>query len=308
MTLTGQNRNSILELDSGHSRPLRDVDTIIHGPESQSSGYWIEEHSPNEARLRNVCLMSNAAVLNLDGIIELEWSRGTETVNRRIRPGQLSILPANDPYSVHIKSSGRSVFVMMDEKITSLAALEQGCPGEMKPNWAHGVDDPFLRELILELMNEHTLGAEKNFGYIESLIHSLAAQLIRRYSSDRLLPAFSNSGGLSPSTLKKAIGFIHENLQNDISIGALAEVVGLSTAHFARMFKNSTDMSPHQYILLCRINKAKKLLMNRSLSLAQISASTGFCDQSHFTRSFQKIMKTTPSCYAKSLRSSNKVS
>lgn len=306
MTTPGQNRNSLLELDSGQSRPLSDRNTIVHNPENQLSGYWIEEHSPSEAHLRNVCLMSNAAVLNLDGIIELEWSRGTESVTRRIRPGQLSILPANDPYSVHIKSTGRSVFVMMDEKITSLAALEQGCPGEMKPNWAHGVDDPFLRELILELMNEHAQGGEKNFGYIESLIHSLAAQMIRRYSSDRLLPTFSNSGGLSPSTLKKAIGFIHEHLQDDISIGNLADVVGLSTAHFARMFKSSTNMSPHQYILLCRINKAKKLLMNRSLSLAQISSSTGFCDQSHFTRSFQKIMKTTPSSYAKSFRSSER--
>ncbi len=294
-------RPTILELDSGRIRPIA-VQNSQKFPDSLSTaGFSIEQLDPDELSFTNISLTANTVCLNMDGDIEMEWIKGDQRVCKTIRPGQITIMTANDPYSIKVRSSGRRLFISIDEKILACAAMDQGYSGEMQPEWTLGADDPFVRELMLEILRETSEVADTNMGYVEAMIHTLAVHIIRRYSQDQLSrPPAAN--GLNPSALRKVVHFIHDNLHGELSIARLADQANLSTAHFARMFKNSTGMSPHQYILLCRINRAKQLLMNRQMSLAEISASTGFCDQSHFTRSFQKIVKTTPSSYARSFR------
>lgn len=291
----------ILELDSGRRRPISSNNIVYFAQDKGSPGFMIEEHHPNEIDLQNITLLNNAVCLSLDGQAHLDWSQGINRIQKNIRPGQISILVANDPHSVRFKSTGRVLVISLDEKLLSYVALEQGYSGEMQPRWTLGTGDAFIRELMIEVLHEYTTSEEHNFAYIESLVTALAAHVIRRYSHDRLR-ATNPAQGLGPAILKKTVHFIHENLSEDISITRLAGEVELSTAHFARMFKNSTGLSPHQYVLLCRINRSKQLLMDRKLTLAEIAAKTGFCDQSHFTRSFQKLVHTTPSSYARSFR------
>ena len=77
----------------------------------------------------------------------------------------------------------------------------------------------------------------------------------------------------------------------------LAREAGVSAFHFARLFKQSTGNSPHQYLLQRRLDRAKTMLRQAQMSLAEISASTGFADQSHFTKVFRRFTGVTPSEY-----------
>ena len=106
--------------------------------------------------------------------------------------------------------------------------------------------------------------------------------------------AASQIGGLSPGHLRRACDFIAENLAQDICLDDLAELTGLTVKHFARAFKQSTGLPPHQYLIAQRIEAAKRCLTDGKASLADIALACGFADQSHFTASFRKAVGVPP--------------
>ena len=73
-------------------------------------------------------------------------------------------------------------------------------------------------------------------------------------------------------------------------------------AHFARLFKIAAGLAPHQYVIRCRIEEAKRLLAKTQDALSDIGLQVGCADQSHFTRHFRRIMNTTPANYASATR------
>jgi len=91
-----------------------------------------------------------------------------------------------------------------------------------------------------------------------------------------------------------AIEYIEDHLDSEIALEDLAATVHLSAYHFARLFKASTGLPPHQYVIARRIERAKQLLRDDDLSLAQVAARVGFWDQGHFTRHFKRLVGVTP--------------
>ena len=104
----------------------------------------------------------------------------------------------------------------------------------------------------------------------------------------------SLAGGLSPRHLRRACDFISEHLAEDICLDDLAELTGLTCKHFARAFRQSTGLPPHQYLVLQRIEAAKRRLVDARVSLADIALECGFADQSHFTAAFRKAVGVRP--------------
>jgi AraC family transcriptional regulator len=101
-------------------------------------------------------------------------------------------------------------------------------------------------------------------------------------------------GGLAPWQLRRAHEFISANLGRDTSIDQLANETGLSSSHFARAFKQTVGVAPHQWLLQKRIDRAKELLRRTDMELSEIALSCGFGDQSHFTRVFTRLERSTP--------------
>jgi transcriptional regulator GlxA family with amidase domain len=111
-----------------------------------------------------------------------------------------------------------------------------------------------------------------------------------------------NRGGLPPRALRRVREFIEANLAENISIRAMAAIVGLSMFHFARAFKQSEGLTPHEYLVQCRVRRAQELLVSTNWSLSEIAMASGFSDQSHCTRRFREHVGVTPSGYRWSLR------
>ena len=89
----------------------------------------------------------------------------------------------------------------------------------------------------------------------------------------------------------------HPPQSHALSLVDLATVAQTSPAHFARLFKCATGQTPHQYVITCRMERAKQLLTETTLPLHEIGARVGYADQSHFTALFRQYVATTPKAH-----------
>jgi AraC-like DNA-binding protein len=106
-----------------------------------------------------------------------------------------------------------------------------------------------------------------------------------------------HGGGLPEASLRRVVEHLQAHLDQRLSVTALAAVAHLSPYHFSRLFKHSTGLSPHQYLVRQRITRAKELLADPTRRVADVSYELGFPHQSHFTTVFGKVVGTTPSAY-----------
>jgi len=104
-------------------------------------------------------------------------------------------------------------------------------------------------------------------------------------------------GGLPPRALRRLREYVTAHLDDNISIRELAAIAGLSMYHFARAFKQSEGVTPHRYLLQCRVRRAQELLAATELPLSEIALVAGFSDQSHCARRFREFVGITPSRY-----------
>ena len=109
-------------------------------------------------------------------------------------------------------------------------------------------------------------------------------------------------GGLPPRALQRVREYVEAHLEKNISLQMLASTAGLSMSHFARAFKQSQGVPPHEYLVRCRVRRVQELLATTDLPLSEIARASGFSDQSHCTRRFREQVGITPSGYRWSMR------
>lgn len=157
--------------------------------------------------------------------------------------------------------------------------------------------NPQVEQIIMMLYSELNQGS--GWGsklYIESLTNALAINLLRDYSVKKT--NFNlYSGGLSDSKLLLVTDYINDNIDAKIKLSDLAKLAGISQFHFSRSFKKSVGMSPNEYVIKQRIERAKSLLKNPRLSVTEIAFLCGFNSHSHLGKYFRQITGVTPKEY-----------
>jgi AraC family transcriptional regulator len=161
------------------------------------------------------------------------------------------------------------------------------------------VRDPVLEGTGMALLEELVSGGPADRLYAESLAQILAVHLLRRHSSlgrakvRRLNP--ERGGRLSEASLRSVMDYVGANLSSDCSLAEMAAIANLSPYHFARSFKRSTGHSPHQYVLRCRIERARELLLGTDLPVGVVAREVGFASPSHFAQQFRRFVGFVPS-------------
>ena len=102
-------------------------------------------------------------------------------------------------------------------------------------------------------------------------------------------------GGLSPSVLRRAIERLRSDSDADVSLAALASEAGLSRFHFCRAFKESTGLSPHNWLRRYRLEQAMDMLRDPGNSVAMVAAALGYASQTAFAAAFRRLTGETPS-------------
>lgn len=101
-------------------------------------------------------------------------------------------------------------------------------------------------------------------------------------------------GGLSANRARQVQEFLKQNFSRKLSLAEMAAVCDLSPYHFARAFSKTFGISPHQYVLMLRLDFAEKLLADRRMPITDIADLSGFSSQSHFTTTMKKYRNATP--------------
>jgi AraC-like DNA-binding protein len=134
---------------------------------------------------------------------------------------------------------------------------------------------------------------ERSTLFIDHVALTFCAHVVRLYG-DATLPDDRSAGGLSPWQLRRVLDFIAAHFNDDPSIAELARECGLSSGYFSRAFRQTTGVTPHQWLIRRRVERARQLLLGDKLSLADVALVCGFVDQSHFSRVFTKLEGDSP--------------
>jgi AraC family transcriptional regulator len=118
--------------------------------------------------------------------------------------------------------------------------------------------------------------------------------------SDTLEKRHRFRGGLPGGALWRVRGYIDRHIGERISLNQLARQAGVSRFHFARQFRQTTGESPMEYLRRVRIERSKSILQTRDSTIAEVAARLGFSDQSHFTRTFGRLVGISPGSFARS--------
>ena len=159
-----------------------------------------------------------------------------------------------------------------------------------------GIIDPIISHITLALKAEVETGCLTGRLYGESLGTALVMRLIQNYSVFKPQTSYK-SKGLPKYQLCQVIDYINVHLSHDISLSELAEVAFMSQSHFTRLFKQSTGITPYQYLLEQRIERAKQLLKQKKIAIADVALQCGFANQTHFTKCFRQFTGVTPKVY-----------
>jgi AraC-like DNA-binding protein len=103
------------------------------------------------------------------------------------------------------------------------------------------------------------------------------------------------------SYINKAIEWLEVNYSSTVTISEIAEYIGLNRKYFSRIFKREIGMSPQNFLINFRLNKACELMMNNQLSIGEISRSVGYVDQLLFSKIFKKFKGVSPNNYRKNI-------
>lgn len=289
-------RELLFDLKAGKTRPAVSQTPTLSSANGPWKGFFLELHSIPSTEVEDVFFLNHVIGVHLGDPVQLEWKLDGCPRTQTMRAGEANLLPSNLPFSV--RCEGRSDFLMisLEPKFLACAAHEIGSQNRLELTPQIGLADPLIHGLALALKVEVEAGGSNGPLYAETLATTLAVHLARKYSGPTLR-CRENSRGLAKYQLRRAIDFIHDHLSEDISLKAIAAAVGISPFHFSRLFKRSTGTSPHQYLLQCRTERAKQLLLQSSESIADVAVRLGFCDQSHMTTHFKRAYGVTPKAF-----------
>jgi AraC family transcriptional regulator len=216
-------------------------------------------------------------------------------------PGSVHFMPIGVPFAN--RWSGRMELISLSLSNSFVRAV-QGADDrrilEARPHMS--TNDRLLAEILSTLVTDLREGFPSGRLYGEQLAAAMVAHMLRKWS----VGSNDRSAGSDLAMAKKferVIDYIHAHIEEDLSVSSLAAILELGTDHFIRSFRNSMGLTPHQYVLRCRIARAKTLLSKPRASIKQVGVRCGFPDQSHFIKMFRRTTGITPAEFRDQLHS-----
>lgn len=266
-------------------------------------GITVEFHRIPSLELPEHYIDGHRLAVNIGQPIHYEWKEGNYWRQTLLKPGDFCLQTHGDINFPRWWGNFEFLAIALDPKFVSQAFQDTGVSENINFQTQRGEADAAIADFTHHFKRELVAGSYCGALYGESLAVAFALHLIERHS-DRPQKLRKPSGRLSSQQLKQVIEYVHEHLSDEVSLVDLAEQMNLSAFHFARLFKNSLGLSPHQYLLQNRVERAKKLIaIADKPNLTDIGLQVGFYDQAHFTKAFKRVVGIAPKGFYKQVAS-----
>ncbi len=213
-------------------------------------------------------------------------------------PGAVDVIPAGTPTPYfRMGAASEHMCMLINDRFVERVAAEAGAdPDKFEIVPFFGAPDPQVERIGMSMLSEMESGGLGGELYAESLANVLALHLLRHHSSlGRSSRRKTERGGsFSERAFGRATDYINDNLSRKVTLTQIAEVAHVSPYHFARLFKSTTGLSPHQYVIRRRVERAKTLLADSDLTIAEVAEAVGFANQSHLAFHVRRLLGVSP--------------
>jgi AraC family transcriptional regulator len=230
------------------------------------------------------------------GEIKAQWTMEGRSHSATNTPGTIYLLPAGTRDRLTWSGPTTRIVVVMSPGFLARSFEHTAHQEETELMTHWNLRDRHIQSLMLAMHADLEDDCPAGPLYGESLGLTLGLYLIRRYSI-RGIKGPQSHGGMPTARLNRVIDFINQNFAKDLRLWELAGLSGMSPHYFCERFKASTGLTPYQYVLRCRIERAKQYLRDPKLTVAGVGEAVGFVEQSHFTKVFRRIVGITPMKY-----------
>lgn len=212
-------------------------------------------------------------------------------------PTAVHVIPADADARWRLDGESQCVFLALSDRQAKSLLEELRVPQPADCLWtlaSRGFDDAYVHEMVLQLWREvTTLGPNPLLASScrVALLHALGRRFQRGGRDARAVPK------LGQAALARVLAAMHELPASGLSVEGLAQLAGLSPFHFSRLFRNSTGRSPYRYYEEFRIGRARALLADSRLSIADIGRLLGYADPGQFSRAFRRHVGCPPRAY-----------
>ncbi|MGB6297186.1 MAG: AraC family transcriptional regulator [Rivularia sp. (in: cyanobacteria)] len=289
-------RLSAIEIKSGNLIPVAYKPPII-----TSASNWkdisVEQHHLPAFESPEICLQQHSISIQLGSNYQIDWRlAGGKLHTTQMRKGEIGITPKGIPTQARWFQDVDFLLISLNSDVFHKVIGDSIDCNSIEIIPQRGVDDSQIFHLGMALKGEITAECPSGNIFAESIANALAIRILKNYSVDNS-KIYESEIELSQQQIQQVIDYIHDNLALKLSLNELASLVNMSTYNFCRWFKNAIGISPHQYIIQCRIKRAKFLLAYTKLPLVEIALNIGCSSQTNFTVLFRKHIGITPKAY-----------
>jgi AraC family transcriptional regulator len=292
LSLLTSKRVSVLV--EGDVVPLLPGCPTLDSTRSPWKGLYLEEHNLPAIPIPDHEHGTFVLHLQMNERVEMDWHSFGRTGHQITGAGNLILLSPGTRDRLHFHGPTKRIVMSVDPLLIKEASGQLELPGmpEFRNLWTF--QDEQLRRLILDMEREMSTGWELGSLYGDLLSNAFVIALIKKYGK-ALSDTGTFKGGLSRPKLRHVLSYIDEHFSRDIRLRELAGIAGISDYHFARSFRQSTGLTPYQYVLQIRINRAKSLLLQPQWTILPIALAVGFSDASRFIKVFRAHAGVSPS-------------
>lgn len=249
-------------------------------------------HSSGGLVKHRPCFLHYSICMNVGTPVTSVYRRDGVTHRGLHTPGHIDIIPFGE--AAEWEEGGPSTSLLVRLMPTLLESTADAMGRSMSALWIAPqlqIRDPKLEHICWALKAELENGDPRERLYAEGLGTAIAAQLLCRYSrAADVLP----KNGLTRRQLRTTIDFIDSHLASDLSLADIAAAAGMSASHLKTLFRRTTGLPVHQYVIRQRVDRAVDLISRGRLRLSVAALKAGFADQSHMARCMRRIMGVSP--------------
>jgi AraC family transcriptional regulator len=272
---------------------------IIKSDRITWTGISLEYHRQPPFETSEYAIGSHMIAINLGQSFQMERKIDRSWETSQVLPGAIGLCPFNLSHELRWHSEMNLLSLNLEHELLVRRALELFNTEQVELLCPMGFQDPLIQQIGLALKAEAQSDGGGSRLYAETMANALAVHLLRHYSTQghRKL---EDKWAMCPHKLMWVKNYINDYLERQFSVDELAGIAQLSPYHFSRAFKKSVGISPHQYVIQQRVERAKQLLLQGKMSLSEIAIACGFSHQSHLNRHFKRLTGVTPKNLLKS--------